>query len=627
MRWTWLWMVVFVTGCDAIDLRRLVTQHEARTRVAPEPLGPNCEHGGKAVLSGLDLDANGVLDDTEVTGTEYVCATLAPGVLVRTRPVPRGEVCPHGGSLSQAGMDLDGDGILSDDEVTREVQGCIEPEPVRVVARVRPLTTHPYVCRYDNSLVEAGVDLNGNGVLDENELRSAVRLCSDSEVTLLRQRPEPEGPNCTTGGTLVEAGVDGNRNAVLDDSEVLATTYVCQPSVTHHGTLVVEDAADLEALRGISNIRGNLTLQALDVAVLVLPGLVSVEGTLEIHGAALQRVELPALRYVGGTLSISGTQLSTLHVGPQEHDALAQVRVHSLGLRTLPSLTSLAGLSAVVPLFDLAIWDTGIQSAPDTFRHASTLHGTVSVFQNAVMEELPLSRLAEVGGSVEISDNPALQSLEGLEHLSMVGGGIRITNNGALTSVSGLKNLTLVKNHLSVADNPQLRDVRFESVSSLQSLSITGNAMLEHVGSMPSLRHVQYGISLEDNPRLSSVTDLPEFLSMGGLTLTRNALLTDLSGFNRVTWMFGLFVTGNDALTDLGTLSALHALEMLEVRDNPALTRLNLHALSDVRRAFHVTGNAQLPSCWATLLADSAYTGPQEERVIEGNDSGTPCQL
>ncbi|GHH00631.1 hypothetical protein [Comamonas sp. JC664] len=629
MRWTWLWLVVCVTGCDAIDLRRLVTQHEARTRITPEPAGPNCEHGGKAVRSGLDLDANGVLDDAEVTGTEYVCATLAPGVLVRTRPVPRGEACPHGGSLSQAGTDLDGDGILSDDEVTREVQGCIEPEPVRVVARVRPLTTHPYVCRYDNSLVEAGVDLNGNGVLDEDELRAAVRLCSNSEVTLLRQRPEPVGPNCATGGTVVEAGVDGNRNAVLDDAEVLAATYVCQPTVTHHGTLVVEDAADLEALRGLSSIRGNLTIQAPDLVELVLPGLVSVDGTLEIHGSpALRRVELAALRYVEGTLSIGGSaQLTELSVGPQAHDALPQVRVHSLGLRALPALPSLAGLSAVVPLFDLAIWDTGIQSATDTLRHVPTLHGTVSIFDNAVMEELPLSRLAEVGGSVEISGNPALQSLSGLEHLSMVGGGISITNNGALTSVSGLKNLMLVKNHLRVADNPQLRDVRFESLSSLHSLAVTGNANLEHVGTMPSLLSVQWGISLEDNPRLTSVTDLPELQSLGSLSVTRNALLTDLSGFHRVTWMSGLFVTGNDALTDLGTLSALHALGTLEVRDNPALTRLNLRALADVRRAFYVTGNARLPSCWATLLADSTFTGPPEERFIGDNDSHTPCQM
>src|SRR5215470_2648818 len=37
------------------------------------PPGDTCKYGGTKVNSGLDNNGNGVLDDTEVTATNYVC--------------------------------------------------------------------------------------------------------------------------------------------------------------------------------------------------------------------------------------------------------------------------------------------------------------------------------------------------------------------------------------------------------------------------------------------------------------------------------------------------------------------------------------------------------------------------
>ena len=42
--------------------------------VSDEAAGANCEHGGKKVTSGADGNANGVLDSTEVSATNYICA-------------------------------------------------------------------------------------------------------------------------------------------------------------------------------------------------------------------------------------------------------------------------------------------------------------------------------------------------------------------------------------------------------------------------------------------------------------------------------------------------------------------------------------------------------------------------
>lgn len=38
-----------------------------------EPAGVNCTHGGVKIGSGVDIDKDGVLDDSEITGSSYVC--------------------------------------------------------------------------------------------------------------------------------------------------------------------------------------------------------------------------------------------------------------------------------------------------------------------------------------------------------------------------------------------------------------------------------------------------------------------------------------------------------------------------------------------------------------------------
>src|SRR5438067_12700703 len=42
-------------------------------RVDAELPGANCPAGGVAILSGLDTDGDGYLDDAEVMSTQYVC--------------------------------------------------------------------------------------------------------------------------------------------------------------------------------------------------------------------------------------------------------------------------------------------------------------------------------------------------------------------------------------------------------------------------------------------------------------------------------------------------------------------------------------------------------------------------
>lgn len=92
--------------------------------VQDEAPGVNCENGGLAISVGPDADADGVLDDEEVTSVSYVCNGLngpegadALSPLVRVDDEPEGVNCEDGGLAVHTGIDDDEDGALSDPEI------------------------------------------------------------------------------------------------------------------------------------------------------------------------------------------------------------------------------------------------------------------------------------------------------------------------------------------------------------------------------------------------------------------------------------------------------------------------------------------------------------------------------
>ena len=44
--------------------------------IVDEAPGANCANGGSKVTYGPDLNANGVLDTNEITGTNYLCTSV-----------------------------------------------------------------------------------------------------------------------------------------------------------------------------------------------------------------------------------------------------------------------------------------------------------------------------------------------------------------------------------------------------------------------------------------------------------------------------------------------------------------------------------------------------------------------
>ena len=71
--------------------------------LVPEPPGPNCEHGGTAVRSGLDGDGDGSLSDDEISNVQYVCRD-APSPETTPTPSPDLESPPDERSVVPSPM-------------------------------------------------------------------------------------------------------------------------------------------------------------------------------------------------------------------------------------------------------------------------------------------------------------------------------------------------------------------------------------------------------------------------------------------------------------------------------------------------------------------------------------------
>ncbi|MCA9675398.1 MAG: OmcA/MtrC family decaheme c-type cytochrome, partial [Myxococcales bacterium] len=189
--------------------------------ISSEPAGANCANGGTKVSAGLDSNGNGVLDADEVDSTDYICngdTGTGVGALVETSTEPPGANCPDGGVKIEVGLDANGNGVLDTDEINTDA------------------TT--YAC-------------NGTG--------------TDG---LVQTSPEPAGANCVDGGIRVDVGLDTNGNGDLDPSEITETSYVC------------DGAGGVVGPSGIASVTSGIHVGVVDVTTDVA-GPVSIHFTLK----------------------------------------------------------------------------------------------------------------------------------------------------------------------------------------------------------------------------------------------------------------------------------------------------------------------------------------------------------
>ncbi len=234
---------------------------EVRTLVVSE--GDNCSEGGIQIDLGFDQNQNGILDEDEITSTEYVCNGASS--LASTSDVEAGSECVNGGIALSTGIDANSDLQLSEDEVTATRYICDGAAAGSGNDGEEGLTSLLNIssessgvnCVAGGKKIEHGLDANTDLKLGEDEVSSTTYICdgtdgedgtdgsngSDGLTALVKVSSEAAGINCTNGGQRIETGIDANANSILDDSEieVANTQYICNGVDGSNG----EDAAEV----------------------------------------------------------------------------------------------------------------------------------------------------------------------------------------------------------------------------------------------------------------------------------------------------------------------------------------------------------------------------------------------
>jgi hypothetical protein len=236
-------------------------------------------------------------------------------------------------------------------------------------------------------------------------------------------------------------------------------------------------------------------------------------------------------------------------------------------------------------------------------QHCEVLEGTLTIQSTALtdLDALAPSTLRIIRGNLEITQNTALENIEGLAGLVQVDGQLVLSGNVALENLDGLETLThvgteSVKTNLLVAQNQALTSVAALSGAIIDAgLVVTDNAVLPNISGIdhlvtassitvvnnPSLVELGTGLGeLEECDGLTIVgnatmetLELPALVRSQALSITSHPLLESISLPSLTTVDSSLSITQNDVLADLGDLDALMTVGALTIVSNHSLAQ------------------------------------------------------
>jgi hypothetical protein len=200
--------------------------------IIPEPAGPNCTSGGLKLVSGIDQNRNGVLEDNEIQVTEYICngddGIDGINSLISVSAEPTGNNCSYGGYKIMSGNDINFNDTLDSIEILNTAYICngIDGLNSLISVSAEPAGNN---CSNGGYKIMSGNDQNSNNILDPIEILNTEYICNgnDGINSLISVLAEPAGDYCSNGGYKIISGNDLNSNNTLDPIEILITEYIC----------------------------------------------------------------------------------------------------------------------------------------------------------------------------------------------------------------------------------------------------------------------------------------------------------------------------------------------------------------------------------------------------------------
>ena len=565
-------------------------------RIIAEPRGGSaCIEGGSAVQSGPDTNGNNALDDDEVTNTTLLCGEL---MVTRFRPEPEGANCVAGGVAFEVGHDCNGNAVLDDGEAEHIDFSCgdILARPV-TIASARDAATLAHIRVIDGDLRAIGVPTTGDAAFEAFSLPELqhvsgfVDFDNDPALTTIRLPKLVD-----IGGSL--SLINDPQLATLDLSLLTSVArdvtlselpalpgMAGAPRLSHvGGDLSIRDNAALADARipsqvgGALDVSNNPALAALDIIanprlarvdifhngitalaihvgsfhatdVVMLgpvdiadnPNLTSVSidteglGDLSISGnPGLEEVDL-MFSHGDGNLLIDGPALDTLNLSASELDA--PVRLAG-ALRVSGPVTQLFSFTSLHVGGDVTLAGTQLTDV-DGLREVG---GSLELLDNPRLLDLTIP--LEVGGDLIVIGNAAIRNVSFVEN-EVYHGSVVISRNAALVNIQGLGFARTIHGNLNITDNPALIITGAGQITGVDgAVTIGGNAVLADLG-LDQLQRADL-LELNHNPMLAAIA-LPALQTTGNLVIIDNAVAQHLT-MPALTRASSLFVELNPEL-------------------------------------------------------------------------------
>ncbi|HEY3385337.1 MAG TPA: T9SS type A sorting domain-containing protein [Saprospiraceae bacterium] len=222
--------------------------------------------------------------------------------------------------------------------------------------------------------------------------------------------------------------------------------------------------------------------------------------TLKISGPGITNLNgLLGLRHVEKDLWITDTQIQNL----AGLDSLAIIDEFLL-IRDNPSLVNLEGLEKA----------TGLN--------------TVTIHRNPSLENLNGLNNVEGIYDLKILENNKLVNMQGLEKLKNIFY-LSLRDNNGLQTLHGLHSISQVAEHLQITNNPYLISIDgIETINVVENVEIFWNQRLTHLDALRYLTRIRGWISLLGNASLVDIRGLNNITRIDGdIEIINNASLSD----------------------------------------------------------------------------------------------------
>ena len=435
-------------------------------RVDSEPAGINCEEGGVAIQTGLDLDGDAFLDNDEIVSTQYVCNGVSPVECSGGTIIEGTVVVSETAELAQlAGVNcVDGDLLIAGTDTTE--LDLLSLETVTgdiVIAGNSQLTSLAGVASLRNvgrrALIQGNPILADLGSLGTLERALGLTIIGNDGLTDLRGleglTDSRINLNITNNGELVSlAGLEN----MTSSTEI----------VTIRSNRKLTDATALANLRTVNfiDISGNVELQELRLSSLEKIDLRFIVDS----NPALVTFEAPVLATIGDLTSFNGnTALVTLSLP-------SLLTAQNVWIRSDASLTSVS-----VPNLSFITGNLELSTAPALagadFGSLLSIGGNFLVSKTRLGSFVGFAQVSGIGGTMTVTQNHSLPNFSGLVALERVSGNLATTMNNNLSSFAGLDAFAEVGGDLTITGNGSLAPSTAQAFAN--SITVRGTTTIQ----------------------------------------------------------------------------------------------------------------------------------------------------